>query len=248
MVSVTAIIQARMGSTRFPGKSLRPIAGLPLLEHIIIRLKQVPEIDLILLAIPEKESELPLIEFARRLQIPVFQGSEEDVLGRFIKAGESVQTEQVVRVCGDNPLIDAPFLSSLIQAHLSEKADYTLPHDPVPLGSACEIIRFETLKKIGELAKSSIYREHVTTWFHDHPSSFRIKRVNAPDYLKDRNFRLTVDTEQDFRLMEELFKNLPHSPDSPLSLQTAIEYLNTHPETASLNIDIPQKNWREENL
>ena len=248
MVSVTAIIQARMGSTRFPGKSLRPIAGLPLLEHIIIRLQQVPEINHILLAVPEKDSELPLVDFAHRLQVPVFQGSEEDVLGRFIKAGASVQTEQVVRVCGDNPLFDIPLLSSLIQAHLLDQADYTLPLDPVPLGSACEIIRFETLKKIGELAKSSIYREHVTTWFHNHPSSFRIKRVNAPDYLKGCNFRLTVDTEQDFQLMEELFKNIPHSPDSPLNPQLAIEYLHAHPETASLNIDIPQKNWREENL
>ena len=247
MVSVTAIIQARMGSTRSPSKSLRPIAGLPMLEHIIIRLKQVPEIDLILLAIPEKESESPLIEFARRLPIPVFQGPEEDVLGRFIKAGESVQTEQVVRVCGDDPLIDIPLLSSLIQAHLLDKADYTLPQDPVPLGSACEIIRFEALKKVGELAEGSIYREHVTTWFHDHPSSFRIKRVNAPDYLKDRTFRLTVDTDQDFQLMEELFNNLPHSPDSPLNLKTAIDYLIAHPETAALNIDIPQKNWRQEN-
>lgn len=248
MVSVTAIIQARMGSTRFPGKSLRLLAGLPLLEHIIIRLKRVPEIDLILLAIPEKESEIPLIEFAHRLKIPVFQGPEEDVLDRFIKAGESVQTEQIVRVCGDDPLIDIPLLSSLIKAHLSDKADYTLPRDPVPLGSACEIVRLETLRKVGELAENSIYREHVTTWFHDHPSSFRIKHIEVPDYLKDRNFRLTVDTEQDFQFMEELFKNLPHSPNSPLSLQTAIEYLNTHPETASLNIDIPQKNWREENL
>ena len=248
MVSVTAIIQARMGSTRFPGKSLRPIAGLPLLEHIIIRLQQVPEINHILLAVPKKDSELPLVDFAHRLQVPVFQGSEEDVLGRYIKAGASVQTEQVVRVCGDNPLFDIPLLSSLIQAHLLDQADYTLPLDPVPLGSACEIIRFETLKKIGELAKSSIYREHVTTWFHNHPSFFRIKRVHAPDYLKGCSFRLTVDTEQDFQLMDELFKNIPHSPASPLNPQAAIEYLHTHPETASLNIDIPQKNWREENL
>jgi len=248
MVSVTAIIQARMGSTRFPGKSLRPIAGFPLLEHIIVRLKQVPEIDLILLATPEKETEIPLVELAHQLQIHVFQGSEDNVLGRFIKAGESVQTEQVVRVCGDNPLIDIPLSRSLIQTHLSDNADYTIPNDPVPLGSSCEVIRFETLKKIGELAKSSIYREHVTTWFHDHPSDFKIKRVNSPDYLKGCNFRLTVDTEQDFLLIEEIYKNLPHSPDSPLNLQTAIEYLDSHPEIASLNIDIPQKNWREENL
>lgn len=248
MVSVTAIIQARMGSTRFPGKSLCPIAGLPLLEHIINRLKQVPEIDLILLAVPEKESEFPLVDHARRLQTPVFQGSEDDVLNRFIKAGESVQTEQVVRVCGDNPLLDIPLLSSLLQEHLTDKADYTIPHDPVPLGSSCEVVRFEALKKIDELAKNPIYREHVTTWFHDHPSEFRVKRVDPPDYLKGCNFRLTVDTEQDFLLIEELFKNLPHSPDSPLSLKTVIEYLNIHPEVASLNIDIQQKNWREENL
>mgnify|MGYP003969774551 FL=1 len=247
MVSVTAIIQARMGSTRFPGKSLRPIAGLPLLEHIINRLKQVPEIDLILLAIPENETESPLIEFAHRLHIPLFQGSEEDVLDRFIKAGESVQTEHLVRVCGDNPLIDIPLLRSLIQAHLTDKADYTLPQDPVPLGSACEVVRLAALKKINELAKSSIYREHVTTWFHEHPSSFRIKRVHVPDYLKNHTFRLTVDTDQDFQIMDELFNNLTHSPESPLNLETVIEYLIAHPETVALNIDIPQKNWRKEN-
>ena len=87
MVSVTAIIQARMGSTRFPGKSLRPISGLPLLEHIIIRLQQVPEINHILLAVPEKDSELPLVDFAHRLQVPVFQGSEEDVSRPVHKSG-----------------------------------------------------------------------------------------------------------------------------------------------------------------
>jgi spore coat polysaccharide biosynthesis protein SpsF len=245
MVSVTAIIQARMGSTRFPGKSLHPIAGISLLEHIIIRLQQVSEIDHILLAIPDKESESPLIEFAHRLQIPVFQGSEEDVLGRFIKAGESIQTEHIVRVCGDNPLIDIPLLRSLVCAHRQDNADYTLPKEPVPLGSSCEIIRFEALKRIDALAQSSIYREHVTTWFHDHPASFHIKHVSAPDYLANHTFRLTVDTFQDFQLMEALFKNLPHSPDSPLSLEAVINFLIAHPETTALNIDIPQNNWRE---
>lgn len=245
MVSVTAIIQARMGSTRFPGKSLRPIAGLPLLEHIIIRLKQVPEIDLILLAIPDKESDLPLVEFAKRINIPVSQGSEEDVLGRFIGAGESVSTEHVIRVCGDNPLIDIPLLRSLIQAHVTLKADYTVPQETVPLGSSCEIVRLETLKQISELAKNPIYREHVTTWFHDHPSSFLIERVKVPDYLRDQTYRLTVDTEQDFQFMEELFNNLPHSIEHPLDVEAVIKFLLAHPETANLNIDVPQNNWRK---
>ena len=248
MVSVAAIIQARMGSTRFPGKSLHPIAGIPLLEHIIIRLQQVSEIDSIILAIPDNDTNAPLLEFAHRLHVPVVQGSEEDVLGRFIKAGESVQAEHIIRVCGDNPLIDIPLLRSLISAHLQAKADYTLPHEPVPLGSSCEIIRLETLKQISALTEDSIYREHVTTWFHDHPTSFCIKRVNAPHYLRDQNFRLTVDTDRDFQLMEALFKNLPHSPSSPLNLEAVINYLINHPETTALNIDIAQNNWREKNI
>jgi|SaaInlStandDraft_6_1057023.scaffolds.fasta_scaffold121603_1 spore coat polysaccharide biosynthesis protein SpsF len=248
MVSVTAIIQARMGSTRFPGKSLHLIASIPLLEHIIIRLQRVPEIDSIILAIPDNETNTPLLEFAHQLQVPVFQGSEEDVLGRFIKAGESVPTEHIIRVCGDNPLIDIPLLRSLISAHLQSKADYTIPLEPVPLGSSCEIIRLKTLKRISTLTENSIYREHVTTWFHDHPTSFCIEYVNAPYYLRDQNFRLTVDTDQDFQLMEALFKNLPHSSSSPLNLEAVINYLINHPETAALNIDIAQNNWREKNI
>ncbi len=242
---VAAIIQARMGSTRFPGKSVRLLNGLSILEHIIIRLQQVPEIDQIQLATTEAETEAPLIEIAKKHKVAVFQGSEEDVLKRFIQAGEAIEAQHIVRICGDNPLTDIPLLRSLITAHLESHADYTISADPIPLGTGCEVVCLETLKKIEEQALELKYREHVTTWFHDHNDKFTITQIEAPSYLKNRNFRLTVDTPQDFSLMEKIFSEL--NPHSTINLEDAITFLETHPEAVSLNSEVVQKNWRIKN-
>mgnify|MGYP003967098265 FL=1 len=239
---VAAIIQARMGSTRFPGKSIRLLNGLPILEHIIIRLKQVPEIDQIQLATTDAKTEAPLIEIAKKHKVAVFQGSEEDVLKRFIQAGKAIEAQHIVRICGDNPLTDIPLLRSLITAHLESHADYTISADPIPLGTGCEVVYLETLKKIEDKAREIKYREHVTTWFHDHNDKFTITRIKAPSYLRNRNFRLTVDTLQDFALMEAIFSEL--NPHSIIDLEDVITFLETHPEAVSLNSEIVQKNWR----
>ena len=239
---VAAIIQARMGSTRFPGKSVRLLKGLSLLEHIIIRLQQVPEIDQIQLATTEAETEAPLIEIAKKYKVAVFQGSEEDVLKRFTQAGEAIKAQHIVRICGDNPLTDIPLLRALITAHLESHADYTISADPIPLGTGCEVVCLETLKKIEEQASELKYREHVTTWFHDHNDKFTITRIEAPSYLRNRDFRLTVDTPQDFALMEKIFSEL--NPHSAIDLEDVITFLETHPEAVSLNSEVVQKNWR----
>jgi spore coat polysaccharide biosynthesis protein SpsF len=242
---VAAIIQARMGSTRFPGKSTRLLKGLSILEHIIIRLQQVPEIDQIQLATTDSESEAPLIEIAKKHNVAVFQGSEEDVLKRFIQAGESIKAQHIVRICGDNPLTDIPLLRSLITAHLESHADYTISADPIPLGTGSEVVCLDTLKKIETQARDPKYREHVTTWFHDHNDKFTITRIKAPSYLRNRNFRLTVDTPKDFALMEKVFSEF--NPHSSIDLKDVITFLETHPEAVSLNSEVVQKNWRTKN-
>ncbi|MBT5470844.1 MAG: glycosyltransferase family protein [Nitrospina sp.] len=245
---VAAIIQARMGSTRFPGKSARLLSGLSILEHIINRLQQVSEIDLIQLATTQAKSESSLIEIAKSRKVAVFQGSEEDVLERFIQAGESIGAQHIIRVCGDNPLIDIPLLRSLITAHIESNADYTLPADSIPLGVGCEVVRLETLKNIGIHACDTKYREHVTTWFHDHSDKFTITRVEVPSYLKKCDFRLTVDTPEDFALMEKIFSHFNlSSSSSSIDLEAVIKFLKSHPEIASLNSNIEQKDWRTKN-
>ena len=244
---VVAIIQARMGSTRLPGKSSHLLAGLSILEHIINRLQEVLEIDRIQLATTQAKTETPLIEIAKNLNIHVFQGSEDNVLDRFIQAGKTIGAQHLVRVCGDNPLIDIPLLRSLITAHIESNADYTVPTDQIPLGVGCEVIRLETLKNIEQQAHELKYQEHVTTWIHDHYDKFAITRVEPPAYLKNCPFRLTVDTPEDFALMKEVFSQLNPIPPSNLDLKDVIKFLDTHPQVSTLNSKITQKDWRSKN-
>ena len=239
---VAAIIHARMGSSRFSGKSARLLSGLSILEHIIIRLQQVPEINPIQLATTQEKSEAPLIEIAKNRNILVFKGDEENVLERFIQGGDAIKAQHIVRVCGDNPLIDIPLLQSLVSSHIESHADYTVSADPVPLGTGCEVIRLETLKDIGKQTQDPRYREHVTTWFHDNYDTFTITRVDAPPYLKNSPFRLTVDTPEDFALMEKIFYQ--HNPPYNIDLKLVIQFLKSHPEIVSINSKIEQIDWR----
>lgn len=244
MIPVAAVLQARMTSTRLPEKSLRPLAGVPLVEHIINRLKAVADFDHIVLAVPDSPSENPLIEIAQRLDISIIKGPEEDVLQRFLIAADRVKAQHIVRICGDNPLFDRQLARSLIHTHIKQNADYTITSDSIPLGTGTEVVRVSALKQIVQTTKEPKYREHVTTWFHDHPTAGIQPRVSAPAYLKDKSYRLTVDTEKDLAFMEKIFENFC-TPASPLpDLEQVIQFLDTHPDIARINAEVQQKDWR----
>jgi len=243
---MVAIIQARLGSTRLQGKVLRLLSGKPLIEHIIKRIQAVSEIDRIVLAIPSAESEKPLEKIAAQMGIECVSGPEEDVLERFIQAGNRCQAEHIVRVCGDNPLVDPTLMRSLVLQHSKANADYTFCPDPIPLGTGSEVARLSALKQIAQKTSQSAYREHVTTYFHDHPDAFHLERVPAPPYLKAKNFRLTVDTEKDFHLIDQLYQKFYSPSQSPLNLEEILNFLAANPKLASENADVVQKNWREE--
>lgn len=246
MKKVTAVIQARTGSTRYPGKVLRLIAGKPLIEHIIIRLQQVTEIDQIVLAIPDGETDNALANIAEKLHINLVRGSEEDVLARFIQAGDSIKAENLLRICGDSPFTDLSLIHSLIDQHLKSEADYTFSPDIIPLGTGAEVVRLSALKKIAKTSKQAVYREHVTTYFHEYPQSFCICHVSAPSYLKDKTYRLTIDTEEDFRLIEEIYRAIPPGNPPVLDLKKIIELLESNSQLLQINNHIDQKDWRAE--
>jgi spore coat polysaccharide biosynthesis protein SpsF len=244
MPVVAAVLQARMTSTRLPGKSLYPLAGVPLIEHIINRIKSVTDIDHIVLAVPDLPSESNLIETAQRLNVTIIKGPEEDVLKRFLMAADHVKAQHIVRICGDNPLIDRQLMRSLLNSHLEKNTDYTITSDPIPLGTGTEVAKVDALKKIAAITKEPKYREHVTTWFHDHPTTNIQSNVPAPAYLLNKPYRLTVDTESDLSLMEKIFKKF-YTATSPIpNLVKVIDFLDTHPDIAKMNANIQQKNWR----
>lgn len=244
MPHIAAIIQARMGSTRLSGKALRPLAGSTLTEHIIKRVQSVKEIDRIVLAIPLGSQEKPLQEIAELLGIECLQGPEDDVLKRFIMAGDQVEAEHLVRVCGDNPLVDLNLMRLLIQKHTTQGADYTVCSDPIPLGSGSEVAKLDSLKQIALKTTEPVYLEHVTTYFHDHPDAFHLEKIPAPAYLKNIKARLTVDTEKDFYLLDQIYQKFYFPSQSPLDLEEVLRYLADHPRLSAHNSDIEQKNWR----
>ena len=167
-----------------------------------------------------------------------------DSLERFLIAADQVKAQQIVRICGDNPLIDRQLMRLLIRAHLKENADYTITPDPIPLGTGTEVIKIKALKGIAGTTTEPKYREHVTTWFHDNPAALVQSRVPAPAYLINKPHRLTVDTRSDLTLMEKIFDEF-YTPASPLlDLEKVIQFLDAHPDISKINADTPQKNWR----
>lgn len=244
---ITAILQARTGSTRYPAKVLRPLAGEPMIAHIIRRLKQVPCLEQIVLAVPDSASEDPLIDLSREMNVESFKGPEDDVLQRFIMAADAFGAKHILRVCGDSPLIDYHLAGTLAERHLDHRADHTIISDPIPLGTATEAASVEALKKISAATRENKYREHVTSYFYDYPNQFNILQIPAPEYLQGKSFRLTVDTDKDFQLMEKIYDRF-FKPFKPvIELDEVIFFLETHPKIGRHNAEVKQKNWRLEN-
>ena len=235
---IAAIIQARIGSTRHPAKVLRPLAGAPMIERLVERIRNIKRIDHIILAIPDNPGNLPLAEWAEKLNLNLVKGPEEDVLQRFLMAGDSVKADHILRITGDNPLIDPELADAILEDHLATQADYTHIGDSLPLGLSSEAVRLQSLKQIASMTHQ--------TYFHDHPKDFQIHRVIPPRHLIGKTFRLTVDTPEDFTLMEKIYKEF-YRPGRLVNLLEVIPFLESYPEICHLNSHILQKDWRKQN-
>ncbi|VAX25013.1 hypothetical protein MNBD_NITROSPINAE04-2306, partial [hydrothermal vent metagenome] len=177
--------------------------------------------------------------------VPCVCGSEEDVLDRFITVLDKYPAQTIVRATGDNPLTDAKLLDSLIEQHLGSKADYTGLQAEFPDGLSAEVVSAEALRKAHAESSSPKYREHVTTYIHSQPGMFNIGRLDPPDYLTGRGYRLTVDTDADLSLMRALCDRLEKAGRA-FNAENAVELIDSDPELLKINNHVSQKNWREE--
>ncbi|MBI3582828.1 MAG: glycosyltransferase family protein [Nitrospinae bacterium] len=259
MKRIIAIVQARMGSERLQGKSLKKICGIPMLEHIINRISTSRKIHNIIIATSNNIKDRPIINLSKKISVQYYAGSEDDVLERFVGAVESVSADAeiiretisgqdsaqviVVRICGDNPLIDIGYLDKMIDSHLSKGAEYTYNGSQIPVGTAGEVVNFNVLKKLKSIAKDKRYREHVTTYILDHLNEFNVNCANPPLYLGGKTFRFTVDTEEDLSLIRRIYKRL-YQEGKAVETSQAISLLENNPPLSKINIHIPQKDWR----
>jgi spore coat polysaccharide biosynthesis protein SpsF len=240
-MKVVCIIQARVGSTRLPGKVLKEICGKTVLEHDIDRLKGVKNIDKIVIATTTLEKDNAIIDECKRLGVSYFRGSEEDVLARYYYSAKENEADVVVRVTSDCPLIDSEVSENIIQYYLNniEKYDYvsnTLQRT-YPRGLDTEVFSFQALEKAFNEASSVRDREHVTPYIWDNDKIFKIFQYeNEEDYS---HFRWTLDTTEDYKLISTIYNYFENK--EYFTMNDIVKFLKENPSIEEINKDIEQK-------
>jgi spore coat polysaccharide biosynthesis protein SpsF len=239
---VVAVIQARMGSTRLPGKVLRPIAGKPLLWHIVHRLKRSQFIERIAIATSVNPRDDAIVEFGREHDVAVVRGPEDDVLARFARAAELLDADIIVRVSADAPFVDAGFIDHLVAALIEQNADYVLLEDGAIAGheGVDPFSRRALDKLMMDASGDPVAREHVTGYFKLHPDFVRIARARAYPPLARPCGRLTVDTPDDLAFAEAVHERLA-AKAGEASLADLLLLLEREPGLRAVNAHVRQK-------
>jgi spore coat polysaccharide biosynthesis protein SpsF len=234
------IVQARMTSTRLPGKVLLPLAGEPMLTRLVERLCRVERADGIIIATTTNATDDAIAALCERLGVPSHRGSEHDVLSRYADAARLHGASVVVRITSDCPLIDPALIDRLIATHAEGGSDYVSNMLPPswPYGMAVEVFSAAALQQANTEATQAAEREHVTPFLYWHPERYRLRNVASPVDLS--HHRWTVDTPEDYELVRRLFEAL-HPAQPNFSQADILSLLDAHPDWLSINQHIQQK-------
>jgi spore coat polysaccharide biosynthesis protein SpsF len=239
---IVATIEARMTSSRLPGKVLKTAIAKPMLELMVERLKRVPSLDGIVIATTINDTDDPIVELANRLGVGCYRGSEDDVLLRVLDAARFNNIDIIVQTTGDCPLIDPSLVEDCILDYLQGGADYVSNRLPrsFPIGMDTQVFATSVLAEIDERCKGADDREHVSLAIYTEPTPYRLRHLTAPAHLTNPNLALTLDTAEDFLVIAEIFEAL--YPDNPnFDLADILEYLHANPKVATHNAHIQRK-------
>lgn len=209
-----AIVQARMGSSRLPGKVLKTLAGQPVLDHVVTRVKAASRIDDVVVATSDLPGDDPIASHCESRGWMCIRGSEIDVLSRYAAAARASDAEIVVRVTSDCPLFSPCILDDMLGAFDPANMDYmstNWPDRTFPVGLDCEVMRADSLLGIAESATDPYDREHVTAHFYRNPDQFRLAGHSCTSALA--HLRITLDTAEDYDRLVALFNAHPELAD-----------------------------------
>lgn len=234
------IVQARMTSTRLPGKVLLPLAGEPMLSRLVERLRRVQRADGIVVATTTNTADDPIAALCAQLDVPCHRGSEHDVLARYADAARLHGANVVVRITSDCPLIDPALIDQVIAAYAEGGSDYVSNMLPPtwPYGMAVEVFSADALAQAHAEATQAAEREHVTPFLYWHPERYRLRNVASPVDLSTH--RWTVDTSEDYELVSRLFDHLM-STHPNFTQANVLQLLEAHPDWIAINQHIQQK-------
>jgi spore coat polysaccharide biosynthesis protein SpsF len=238
---VVAIIQARVGSTRLPGKVLADLAGEPMLARVVNRSRRAQTFDEVVIATTSQPGDNAIVEMCVAREWPYFRGSEDDVLDRYYQAAIMYRAEAVARITSDCPLIDPKIIDRVVQVFLDgqPEIDYVsngYPRSTFPRGLDTEVMRLSVLEQAWREDRNPAWREHVTPYILRNPKLFRLYGIVHEFDLS--NMRWTVDTPEDLAFVRRIYDTFNHDR---FSWQDVVSVLKERPEWLDLNRHVQQK-------
>ena len=232
---IGAIVQARMGSTRLPGKVMLEVAGKPLLGHLWERLTYCRKLDTVLIATSDNPADDVIEAYCKSIEVPVFRGSEQDVLDRYYHAAKAFGLDVVVRVTSDSPLVDPALIDDTIFFFEHHRSEYDLVTNRHPLthadGLDFDVMSLEGLEHVWRNAAEKHQREHAVPYFWE--SGMRVFNVEDPEHLIQQH-RWCLDYPEDYCLIKAIVDAL-YEPTRYFTTENIRSYLSQHPEVSALN-------------
>lgn len=235
--NIVAIVQARLGSTRFPGKVLTSLLGKEVLLHVIERIRASILVNKVVVATTDLSEDQMIVDWCLKNKIECFRGDLHDVLSRFYLCAQKYQATHIVRVTSDNPLADPKVIDLTIKKLLTEKADYAANNliKSFPHGLDVEFFTMDALTQAHTHAKENYEREHVTQYIRHRPETYKL--VNVKNETDVSDIRLTLDEKVDFQLIETVMKLL----EGKTSLDRIIKLFEENPALKEINLNAKER-------
>lgn len=234
-VNIGIIIQARMGSTRLPGKVLKKLAGKEILWHVVKRCQKAKQVQQVIVATSTSAGDDIIYNFCKKQGFQVYRGSLNNVLKRYYKAAEHYKLDVIVRITSDCPLIDPGIIDSTTRLYLKSKCNYAsnILNRNFPRGLDCEVFSFAALENANKKATYLEEKEHVTPYIINHNK--KIAYPVGKEYMG--KFRLTVDEINDYKLLKHIYDKF-YKKNSIIDVKKVISYLKKNPRIANINQNV----------
>lgn len=241
-MKIIATVEARMASSRLPGKILLPLCGKPSLERLVERARRSRYLADVVIATTINPADDTVGYWARECGISVFRGSEDDVLLRVLGAARHFNADILVELTGDCPLIDPAIIDQLIELYQSGDYDYVsnVLERTYPRGLDTQVFSTAVLQEVERTTQDPADRENVSLYIYEHPERFKLGGIQAPAELHAPELRICVDREEDYEVVKAVYEALYFKNQSFTSCDV-VKFLKTHPEITARNAHVRQK-------
>lgn len=237
-----ATVEARMASSRLPGKILKDLLGKPSLERLVERARRATLVDEVVVATTVSPQDDAVEAWAKKAGVSFYRGSEDDVLLRVLEAAKAHRADLIVELTGDCPLLDPSLIDEVIAHYLENGFDYVSNNKErsYPRGFDTQIFSTKVLDEVNRLTKDAADHEHVSLYIYEHPERYKLSTLRAPEPLYGPDIRLCVDTPEDFRVVESIYQGL-HPQKPAFDAYDIMDFLKKLPDILRINASIRQK-------